>query len=144
MVASEQVNPMRFRVDARLSQQEIKVYLDLLIKALRGARSTLRSSYPEYVIGISEVIELPRKTLDQIQALLIKSHHVIVDGRNDVYEKDQEASNLFDAIHNIPYGLLGRFEGGWDWRESLPAILREHEKNYLNGLKKYTGMLAAL
>ncbi|MEM9490638.1 MAG: hypothetical protein AAGC55_15940 [Myxococcota bacterium] len=128
-------------MDKRLSEYEFDLYLSLLVKAMRGVRSTLRLTYPDYVAAVTSVIEMPCQTRDELQLFLHKAHSLAIKGRHDVYSRDPEASNLFDAIHNIPSGLLGRFEEGWDWREPLPEVLREHETFYLGGLKKYSGML---
>ena len=117
------------------------VYLRVFVKALHGARSTLKFTMPEYAAKMTELIEMPRENNDQIYKFLIDSHEVVIDARNSVYKNDEEASNLLDCIHNIPYGLLGRFEEKWNWKESLPPLFSRHEKDFLSGLKKYSGLL---
>lgn len=133
-------------MESKLSQQEYGAYIELLIKALRGVRSTLRLNYPEYVHHITALIEMERGTFDDSQVLLLKAHQVILDARDAVYRKDPEASNLIDVVHNMPYGLLGRFDGKstWDWRAPLQDAFRYHKQHYLSGLRKYTGVLEAI
>lgn len=125
----------------QFQDRELHRYLELLVRALRGARSTLRVNDTIHAATISEIIDLPRGNLDEVQMFLLKAHQVILECRDAAYQSDLEAASLLDAVHNIPYGLLQRFDGIWDWKEVLPDLLQQHESTYLSGLRKYSGML---
>ena len=113
-------------------------YMDLLERALRGARSTLRETDPDATKRITVLIE-------NLESLSLREIYLeIIELRNETYRGSREASDLLDAVHNLPNGLAGIHDGKWDWKTPLWDGLEDHEEKYLGGLRKYSGLRARI
>ena len=111
-------------------------------KAMRGARSTLRSTDREAADLLTKVIE--SRTPDDTKMDEEYLHHVhraMIAARSKAYSTDEQAADLLDVVHNIPHGLLGKHYDWEGWYAHLPEELRRHEDKYLTGFRKYSGML---